>query len=54
MIRYRRFIVSKHRSTNSLPHALRLIARGFGRDMADTRPAPKYKWLKEDVFEAKH
>lgn len=52
MIEYRRYRIGKQ-STNSLPHALKLIAKGMGRTLDDQRPDPKYHWLKQDILEAK-
>jgi len=54
----RRYAVSTFRgtldSTNSLRHALRLVAgaRGY-RMLEDNNPEPKYRWLKEKVTAAK-
>jgi hypothetical protein len=50
MIDYRRYRIGKQ-STNSLAHALRLIAKGQGRTLDDQRPDPKYRWLKQDILE---
>jgi len=53
-IPHRRFVVGWSSSTNTLSHALRLIERGYGKELGDDRPEPKYRWLKEDILEARH
>jgi len=41
-------------STDSLRHALRLVANSKGyRTIDDTKPEPKYRWLKDDIAETK-
>jgi hypothetical protein len=58
MMNHRRYEVITNRgtleTTNCLQHALKLAAstRGY-RNIDDTRPDPKYRWLKDKITEAK-
>jgi hypothetical protein len=58
MMNNRRYSISTFRgtlgTTNSLRHALRLatMTRGFP-TLDDTRPDPKYRWLKDKITAAK-
>jgi hypothetical protein len=54
---HRRYSVVASRGTletNSLTHALKLVAKGTGyRNIDDNRPEPKYRWLKQDILETR-